>query len=396
MIVLRNKRITCAYQNVGKQLTELLASKGVSIRVANWCTFAAWSSKTIGCTIDKAEVGVLVDGMPLKWGMTMIMQRLRAARHGTVFRSLAAGNRFIFMEIGMSITKFVEHFADLDDDPDGEAWRDYAVDLDTLLTELRQLDPSWVPSQPADPEMLKLGMKLYYDALFLHHHTDDYRGVDEELTEAQEKDLKSELILAANLQLAAYEQHRADGYVLTSFAWFGDHAFRRLLVRGTGRSRWPHKYFATWVWTKLVTKFALRLLLPYEMIRISKPLKPPIESHLEGGKPVRAPALFPRLVSEINEPRVQALISRFDLDDPDDHKRGAKNWMHYRERMHYITNLMRSCHEYAPLWEVGVFTHEVIADLLEGKLPVATDQSADRDCRERIGAATSLKSGSLP
>ncbi len=115
------------------------------------------------------------------------------------------------------------------------------------------------------------------------------------------------------------------------------------LVRGTGRSRWPHKYFATWLWTRLVTKFALRLLLPYEMIQISKPLKPPIESLGEDGKPVRAPALFPRLVSEINEPRVQALISRFDLDDPDDHKLGAKNWMHYVQSVPLRRSQVRFC-----------------------------------------------------
>jgi hypothetical protein len=369
-IVLRNKRITLAYQDLGRQFGHLLNGRGMHVKANNWCTFAAWSSRTIGATIDPSEIGLLVGRVPFRQRLIKLTQFLRGRNHGAIFRSLAAGNRFIFLEIGLAATLFIERFGGLDDDEGELIWAEYESDLEGIVEELRHLDPSWVGSRPGDPDMLRQGMRLYYEALFLHDRTSRYSRPDRDIQDPEHQaDLKSELVLAANLQLGAYEQFRADAYVLTSFAWHGKHAFRRLLVRGVGRSYWPHKYVSTWAWTRVVTKFSLAMILPYEVIHLGRRLQPPIESVDDRGVATRGTSLFPKHVDRIDEPRVQALVSKFDLNDDELKKRGAKNWMHYRERMHLITNLFRAYHEYEPLTEVPVFTNRVASDLRAGYLP---------------------------
>lgn len=384
-IVLRNKRVTVGYQDLGACLARLLnrpdrVAAGETRQpvvwddVANWCTIAAWSSRTIGATIDPAEMGQMVPPGIFHGRLVKLMQSLRRRDHGKIFRALATGNRFIFLEVGLATTAFIDRFTPITQDPGEVAWREYLVDLEGVADELARLDPSWVPSRAGNPVMLHSAMRLYYEALFVTSRaTDFYAQPTRSLA-----DLKSELMLAANIQLGAYEQYRADGYVLTSFAWFGDRAFRRLLVRGTGRSRWPHKWLATWAWTRLVTHYSLSMLLPYEVIRLGRPLKPPVLARGERGELERRGTLFGKHVSTIDEPRVQALLARFDLNDDEERKRGAKNWMHYRERMHVIANLFRAYHDVAALWEVSVFRPDIVEDLRAGYLPGTRDLIENR------------------
>ena len=62
---LRNRRITLAYSNLSTQLATLIAQGDSENRDANWCTFATWSSRTIGASIDPHPVPPPLQHLPL-------------------------------------------------------------------------------------------------------------------------------------------------------------------------------------------------------------------------------------------------------------------------------------------------------------------------------------------
>ena len=282
------------------------------------------------------------------------------------FKALAAGNRFIFLEIGTAIAEFIVTFqGTCATGPDAEArWTKYWDDTALQLEEIKHLDPSWVPTNPGNPDQLRAGLHQYFLAI---GETD--------------KDVKSERILAGNILLGAYEQYRADGYILTSFAIRGDRAFHRLLVRGTGRSRNPIRFALTSVYTALMTRHGLVLIAPHEIVRVGQALKAPMQPNGE-----RRDAIFSKDVMDLGLPLVQALVSRYDLSDFRSTKRGAKNWIHYYERMHFITNLFRSRHDEASLWTVPLFDPADRDELLAGRLPASS--SFPVHTTRRPGSAT--------
>jgi hypothetical protein len=378
---LRNQRVTLAYHSLGKQLSDLIAASHPNVRVANWCTFAAWSSKTIGATISPDEHPPAVPKrIRFKRQIVKFVQWTTRRNHGAIFRSLAAGNRFIFLEVGLAAAEFIKAFTDAPISPKAiegdtsipetltqadvaeldrrrEQWAEFWSGVEDSLVELKALDPSWVPSQAGDPELLRVGMRLYFDALY---EPNDNRC--------------SELVLAANLYIGAYEQFRADGYVVTSFAIRGEAAFRRLLLRGTGRSGNPIRRLAVWIYSMILTRFGLALLMPNEIIKIGRPLRPPM---MADGK-TRRRDLFAGDVQTIEEPRLQALLSRYDFNDieAEGHRkvavtrRRAKNWLDYHERMHYIANLFRAFHNDPDLLSRQVFEDRHADELRAGRLPL--------------------------
>ncbi len=345
---LRNRRITLAYSDLSVRLADALAYGGHR-RQANWCTFSAWSSKTIGGWIeDDPEIDPIDPDWVPAWVTEQLTDALRwvlTRDNGATYRALAAGNRFVFLEIGLAFALFLEAF-----DPrrltgaDEQAWARYWGRMEAVLAEQARLDPSWMLTENPPSTELELGLRQYFEALF----TGDPKE-------------RAERVLAGNLLIGAYEQRRVDGYVSASLALFTGPAMRRLVCRRFDRA-WSWRTWPSSLYASLMSQFMV-LKLPDEVLTLGRPLPAPAPS----GTP-----LFPKDLQAITLPLTQALLTRYDLSDGRDEGRRVHNWSSYDDRMSYIANLFRSRQQHEPLFSKP-FPPDVEAKLLKGELaPGAT------------------------
>jgi hypothetical protein len=348
---LRNRRITLAYGDLSVRLADLLAGPDGE-RQGNWCTFATWSSKTIGTLIEDGPDTPLTDRIRARTERYPLLERalvgaahgLRQRGEGASYRSLAAGNRYVFLEIGLAAAVFLERFEHLAAEPrekrqgvDGE-WDQYWGEVKTILDEeLGRLDPSWLLTESPDQEALRLGLFQYHCALY-----------------EQDTCMQAQLVLAGNLLLGAYEQQRVDGYVAASLALFSRRAMRNLVRVRTGVldgwARLPSAGFA-----RLMT-LGMALTTPDEHLRVCRPLPAP-----PGGPTV------PLDLQQITYPLLQALLTRWDLSQESTGGRGVRNWASLDERMNYIANLFRSRQQHQCLFD-DPFDEKTEAALLAGEL----------------------------
>jgi hypothetical protein len=345
---LRNRRITLAYSNLSSHLAALIAQRDPENVDANWCTFATWSSMTIGASIDPHPIPPPLQNLPLprRMARTVVrwVQRLLGRDHGAVFRSLAAGNRFVFLEVGAAIACFIDSFEHASTQGE-EQWSSYLAKVHELLAELGQLDPSWLPTRAPDPHMLCSGLRFYFEA-------------------AREPDPKqrAELVLAGNLLIGAYEQHRVDGYLATALALWAGRSLRLLVRQGSGRlpPGLGRRVSSAYSW--LVTRFLLVLVTIDETLKVGRPLPHLAECDANHS--------FPEPLRSITEPELQALLSRYDRSGGKRRRRRAKNWIWFDDRMSYITNFFRSRQRHFQLLDPP-FSADDAKDLLEGRLPPA-------------------------
>jgi hypothetical protein len=355
---LRNHRITLAYGDLSHRLCRLITgSDDEETWDANWCTFATWSSRTIGTCIDRQPEHGLIHHLvrylpsPLRslffWGAEQLMGR----GHGAIYRTLAVGNRLVFLEIATAVSHFVEYCESIGSTGGPLRFDAYWSDVETFLAGLRQLDPSWVATPAPDPRTLRAGMQAYLDAL-------------------TETDLKAraELILLGNLLLGAYEQTRVEDYLIASLSFFTTTSLHSLL-RGPEpgiRGRVARGLAAPFngFYTLFATKFFLALEVPtpggMAELMVGRPV-PPIDGH--GGQ-----LDFPAALRHLENPELQAVLTRYDLSDRKTSRTRARNWSRFADRMNYITNLFRSRQRNVPLFE-NPWTADQELALLDGRLP---------------------------
>ncbi|HEX8804237.1 MAG TPA: hypothetical protein VF743_08585 [Acidimicrobiales bacterium] len=345
---LRNRRITVGYSDLSERMAALL-SRHDGQRDANWCTFAAWTSKTVGTWIERdvAPAPLLMQlkswPKPVAGKVIELTQWLLQRENGASYRCLAAGNRFVFLEIAQSVALFVECFEGVDDDPDEQRWGEYWGEMSARVADLSRLDPSWVLTEAPEPEELRLGLRQYYEALF-----------------CDDRKRRAELILAGTLLMGAYEQRRLDGYVDASLALFTERAMRQLVRHrrgelGPGPLRWLSAGYS-----RLMT-LGLVLDLPDERIFVGRPLPPPPDA-----------PLFPPDLEVITLPLLQALLTRWDASDGRDERRRAHEWSDLDDRMSFITNLFRSRQQRAAMFQ-HPFPPEAEDELLAGRVPAPVD-----------------------
>lgn len=352
---LRNRRITLAYGDLSDQLARLVAGAGDGgdddggdddPLDANWCTFACWSSKTIGDWIaadaSSKSLGDLrhLPRLAVDWLVAM-SRYLTQRENGASYRALAAGNRFVFLEVGQAVARFIETFGGVSrDKPNEDDWNEYWREVSQTVTEMSQLDLSWMLTETPPPDDLRLGLRQYYKALF-----------------ATDRKVRAEHMLAGNLLLGVYEQRRVDGYLAASLALFPDRAMRRLVQHRsgllTGWRRWPSSLYS-----RLMT-YGLVLDLPGERLRVGKPLVCPPDA-ADG-------ELFPPDLRTITLPVLQALLTRWDLSEGEVARCRARDWTSLDDRMSYIANMFRSRQQCQVLFGAP-FPEEVAAALLAGKL----------------------------
>jgi hypothetical protein len=268
-------------------------------------------------------------------------QQLLGRDHGALFRSLAVGNRFVFLEVGAAIACFIDNF---EKPPDDEAqWSAYWERVEQLLADLGQLDPSWLPTTAPDPQMLRSGLRFYFDA-----------------TRERDPKQRAELVLAGNLMIGAYEQRRVDGYLATALALWPGRSLRLLVQQGSGRFGPGLRRRVSSVYSWLVTRFLLVLVTVDEVLKVGRPLPPVPHSDPDHS--------FPEELRSISHPALQALLSRYDQSDGKARRRRAKNWIWFDDRMNYITNFFRSRQRHDCLFDLP-FPAADIRDLLTGRLP---------------------------
>jgi hypothetical protein len=356
---LRNHRITLAYGDLSHQLSRLTAGTDDDGGWdANWCTFATWSSMTIGTSIDRQPEHGLIQGLlkslppPLRRFFYGMAEDLLCRGHGAIYRTLAIGNRLVFLEIGTAVSHFLECFDAAPDGSHGPNFEAYWSDVHSFLTGLRHLDPSWLATAAPDPQTLREGMQAYFDAI----------------AETDPK-AKAELVLLGNLLLGTYEQTRVEGYLTATLSFFTTSWLHRLMrgpkpgiVASIGRGLAAP---VSTVYAFFATRFFLALELPSGEGM----------TELMVGKPV--PSLngsdreldFPEVLRHIANPALQAVLTCYDLSDRQYNRTRSHNWASFADRMNYITNLFRSRQRdpslFRPPW-----TPPQEASLLEGRLPV--------------------------
>lgn len=345
---LRNRRITIAYHDLAERLATMIAAADPEPdgpRDANWCHFACWSSKSVGTWISADAVPEPLQrakGPRLVVGALIAATRWLLQRgHGASYRSLAAGNRFVFLEMGTAITLFLEEFGSIDrDKPDELQWSLYWEHVKRTVDQLSLLDPSWLPTYAPEPVDLRLALRQYYEALF-----------------CPDPDRRAQLVLAGNVLAVSYEQRRLAGYLSASLALFTDRAMRNLVRTRSGDvgglRRWPSRMYI-----RLMTR-GLVLNLPGEQLRVGRALPCP-------SQPPGAP-LFPTDLATIQLPVLQALLTRYDLTSGNPRRCRVRDWASYDERMSYITNLFRSRQQCAALFEAP-FPPQAEESLLAGRL----------------------------
>ena len=320
-LVRRNRCITVAYADLSLELAKVIAG-GDDLWDARWCTFATWSSRTIGTFIENVpERGTprrpLAGGLRAWWSAEELTLRSMQRTDGASFRTLAAGNRVVFLEIGLAIATFIDRLGvRADDVQEREArWTSYWRTVEEQLAAFSRLDESWMLTTPPDPDDLRRGLREYFEAL----HADDRHE-------------RSQHVLAGNLLLGAYEQKRVDSYVAAALALFTKRAMRRLVCERTGRlsgfRRWANSGLAL-----LLTR-RMELQLPGdEVLKIEEPVPPPPDP----GDRWEALATD----AGVTLPLLQALITRFELAEGDAPPDGCRNWTSFDERMRTIGRLFR-------------------------------------------------------
>ena len=338
VMVCRNRRITICYADLSERLARLVAGPG-GVLDANWCTFATWSSRTIGTYLEKIppparhgrggrgrDVAVVPGPMPggasaddeslLGRLAVHVMQRSNSSG----LRILAAANRAVFLDVGLSIAAFLELFparAVAAGDGGEAAWRDFWRTVEAQLDESSILDPSWVLTPVPPPDELRLAFRQYFESL-----------------RTEDQHLRSQCVLAGNLLLAAYEQRRLDGYVDAALSLFSVRAMRRLICDRTGTlggaggtSGWSNRLYARLMTRRMV------LQLPGEELEVDEPLTvPPDPSDRWYGLATDA---------DVTLPVLQALITRYQLAAGSRPYRGARDWTSFDQRMRTIGTLFR-------------------------------------------------------
>lgn len=375
VLQLRNHRITLAYADLSRQLANALArSASPQHWLANWCTFATWSSRTIGLSITARPSPPGIPGRPVKPArdrrladaLALAVGRLLGRGHGAIYRSLAVGNRFVFLEVGSAVSCFLEAFGG--GEPAGEAaWSAFCGRIETDLNQLAHLDPSWLPTRSPSRWTLLLGLRCYHDAI----HT-------------PEPSQRWQLVLAANLLIGAYEQERVQGYLAAALSAFPVRSLRRLVQSGTGALTGPARVLSS-LYARAVTRYLLYLQTSDELLEVGRPLPAPPEQGdrrpgASGGDPVApetvalAPVTMdPLALGQVTLPTLQALMCRYDWTAGRGREVRARDWSRFSDRMSYITNLFRTRRDHLALFDAPFRAEEEHA-LLQGVLLPAPDR----------------------
>jgi hypothetical protein len=332
-----NRWITFAYWRISRRLQKLIGAN------ASWCTFSAWSSRTIGenLRLDKASrrVDELIkdddtsikgdDDRSIKRHERLLLElqyRVSTRDDGAAQRSLALGNRLIFHEIGYAMIDFVE-WVERHPNFSEQKWAEYRQGIEPY--EASDLFPA------GDVEQLRGGLECYYHAR--------HAGSDKD---------RAELVLQGNVLLGAYEQWRADPLLKVALDPFpgrlvrvvraNPHSAPQLSLPGTG-TPWALRHhspilraLSSWFGAAM-TRWVMALDAPLfghkiKPIRVGHAIPPPGEDE----------PLYPQPLEELDNAQVKMLFGLYDRSQGNAAATDARNWTRFPDRMNFIANLFRA------------------------------------------------------
>jgi hypothetical protein len=332
---------------------------------ANFCTFAMWSSLTIGRDIRNKKLPrrfERLNGMALRHTATNFVIDARRTHHMELSKVLGLGQRRILWDVGRGLySMFIADeqgafakaaalqdltFDNFDHPPDF---------TDTATNELADMIEGWLP-EPAHPRRhngltqlrsrdLALGLASYHLARVAAQRNGE--------TDAGRKWV-AQLILRGNLLIAAYEQHRVDQllkYPVDDFA--SDFFLERSGVEAVevnGGGRWRQRVanrarrellHLPEIWGRFFTDQIMVLWAGDELLRLGRDL--PI--------PPGAATFLPDELDDIEDAWLATLLRRYDHSYGNGHGTQSRIWSVFDDRMNYIVNFMRSRAQSPGLWQ---------------------------------------------
>jgi len=347
--VARNRQITLCYH----QLSAAVATRtGGS---ANWCTFATWASRQAGETIrgndleNKLRQTINDDAVMTMLGATVevasqmgvaipIHELQQSVLGKTVHRCLvhsadavARGNKKVFEEIGYEFARFV-----------AQCLNDQAFSqekIENFRSGLRSGDP------PDGQEYLKKAFSRYYESFY----------------EANKK-RAAELRFLANIEIGFHEQTRLQPEIAEALR-AGEIQPDLLLESVTGLLAKRARF-----WTRLL--FSVKMLIGSSSLLKHKvdglasilslkrrqvmtaqlmTLTLPHNRCLRLGSDLQ---LTPcAILASPAHKELLAMLANVDPTPGSTADTGATDWANLNERMHYIADLFRCCHEDQLLFE---------------------------------------------
>jgi len=400
--VLRNLLITQGYHQLSRQLAGFVGGED-----ANWCTYAAWASKTAGTFIREEELSAELRRFLVgKRRLRRRLRRLHRALHAfhpdaapaggddlgpilgvtrEIGRFIEAGNREVFAELG---GLFAEMLAELggDDQPD-------QARFDAFLGRLR-------PGESRPDRLERRGDEI---AVHAEGGQDLLRGTARAYYAARfegDPRRKAELVLLGNALGGLHEQTRLQAYILGAleapvaelvFSRENDALKERLARHLLGPAQEAlHRMFTpvgeelTLRVRELTTLLLTRMAVPGDVLALGEDLPAPL------GR-----SLYPELLDPLGDPELVRTLGRFGaypltgrglplparlrrllvlllvrirLRRPVAVGSAARDWAELSDRMRYIFVYFRSRQREESLFEAP-FEPEQAADLLAGRVP---------------------------
>lgn len=348
--IYRNHWITYAYHRISERMRPHVASHyredGVPkvVENATWCTFARWSSFTVGEALDPDLPNRRLEQVIDRWPMRYFKDRLRRLNKdlhllsdAAMPRTLGIGNHYVFHDIGYAMTCFLEWYEETHPNitpTDDTAWtREWERFRTTLAHGVTRENDFF---QAADIEWLENGLFSYLEAM---------RCPDDS---AAGRARKSELVLRGNVMLAVYEQWRLDPIlkialdpVARNFVEFqsasphapADRTKAVLKRRGTPYALRRRSQMGQWLadqYGQVITRWWLAYEAPIASKRIQLLL---VGEDIDVDEPA-----FPGN-RRLRDSELLKILSIFDRD----RRLGSgSSWTRFADRMQFIVDLFRA------------------------------------------------------
>ncbi len=352
--VLRNLRITQAYHELALGMRDAVGAG------ANWCTFATWASKQAGQTIRGDDLGRRIEQVfTSSEAVQLVVDRLRGVRRtftrrieadavlkalrdacaplfvvARVADAVARGNKKVFDEIGLQFARFLavepgdrERFVGglrLGDPPDGQrllaaAFHGYAG-----------------ASAISDPKQRAERMLLANLQIGLHEQTRLQPEIAEALnTGVPDAQALKQRLLDVLLPDADRRSERARVERTLLDRLCAPVVERlRALVRGE------------------ITAELMTLALPGVVLRLGRDVT----------------GQFPASLLTVSDPELATFLNAIDATPDTPIGSRSHDWADLRDRMHFITDLFRTRHEDATLFDTP-FTSEQFRAIADGLTP---------------------------
>ncbi len=308
---LRNHLITLGYVDLANAMAELLGHDD-----ANWYAITVWPSFTAGQVIrggqgERVRKAMGRLGLPDSWcdRAAERLERRSTDQPGIINRSMAAGNRGVFYEVGLACADFLHTFggrdpatADHTDD-----WQRFEAFGARVLGMPHPPGRVWPDGRR---EQLRDGFRAFLEAM-----------------QTEDPERRAQLILLGNLRIGDHEQRRVQGWLdlMTVGPLRGlTRRFDDTTTRNRGIA-FVERGFA---------RFATKKLQVLELAGETLPLGHEVPPH-----PTSNGVLFPPPLAELDDD-VRAEFDRIDRAAPGGD--GAERWNDFDSRMAYIATMFRA------------------------------------------------------